>query len=142
MTLSSERRATPQERLRALAGGQASALETLAQMQVGTLERSGLDQETFLLVRLAALVATDAAPVSYRAHLGDAGLPTAEVLGAFVAIAPVVGQRPGAVGRLQAGPGRAHPPRRPTNHPIWMMPAGAPASMVLWCRQQKRGGRR
>lgn len=89
-----ERRATPEDRMRALAGGQASALETLAQMQVGTLERSGLDEETFHLVRLAALVATDAAPVSYRAHLdaaGDHGLSMAKVLGAFVAIAPVVG---------------------------------------------------
>ena len=89
-----ERWATPEDRMRALAGGQASALETLAQMQVGTLERSGLDEETFHLVRLAALVATDAAPVSYRAHLGaasDHGLSMAKVLGAFVAIAPVVG---------------------------------------------------
>jgi 4-carboxymuconolactone decarboxylase len=63
-------------------------------MQVGTLERSGLDEETYLLVRLAALVATDAAPAAYRTHLGAAdlaGLPTAKVLGAFVAIAPVVG---------------------------------------------------
>ena len=89
-----ERWATPEDRMRALAGGQASALETLAQMQVGTLERSGLDEETFHLVRLAALVATDAAPVSYRVHLGaagDRGLSMAKVLGAFVAIAPVVG---------------------------------------------------
>jgi 4-carboxymuconolactone decarboxylase len=60
-------------------------------MEARALERSGLDHGTFLLVRLAALVATDAAPVSYRAHLGDAGLSTAEVLGAFAAIAPVVG---------------------------------------------------
>jgi 4-carboxymuconolactone decarboxylase len=87
---------TPEDRLRALAAGQASVLETLAQMQVGTLERSGLDQETYLLIRLAALVATDATPDAYRAHLGAAGadapgLPLAKVLGAIVAIAPVVG---------------------------------------------------
>jgi 4-carboxymuconolactone decarboxylase len=60
-------------------------------MEARTLERSGLDEETFHLVRLAALVATDAAPVSYRAHLDGVGLSTDEVLGAFVAIAPVVG---------------------------------------------------
>jgi len=77
--------------MRALACGHASALEPLARMQAGTLERSGLDGETFLLVRLAALVATDAAPVSYRAHLGAAGLSTAEILAALQAIAPVVG---------------------------------------------------
>ena len=82
---------TPEHCLRALAAGQASVLETLARMEVGALERSGLDEETYLLVRLAALVATDAAPVSYRAHLGAAGLSTAEILAALVAIAPVVG---------------------------------------------------
>jgi 4-carboxymuconolactone decarboxylase len=82
---------TPEDRLRALAAGQASVLEALAQMQVGALERSGLDEETYLLIRLAALVATDAAPDAYRAHLGEPGLPTAKVLGAVVAIAPVVG---------------------------------------------------
>ncbi len=89
-----ERSATPEGRLRALAAGHASVLETLAQMQVGTLERSRLDEETYLLVRLAALVATDAAPAAYRAYLGavgDAELPTARVLGVLVAIAPVVG---------------------------------------------------
>lgn len=90
-----ERSATPEGRLRALAAGHASVLETLAQMQVGTLERSRLDEETYLLVRLAALVATDATPAAYRAYLGaavgDAELPTARVLGVLVAIAPVVG---------------------------------------------------
>jgi 4-carboxymuconolactone decarboxylase len=83
--------ATPEDCLRALAAGQASALERLARMEVGALARSGLDEETYLLVRLAALAATDAAPVSYRAHLGAAGLSTAEILAALVAIAPVVG---------------------------------------------------
>ena len=83
--------ATPEDCLRALAAGEAGALETLARMQVGALVRSRLDEETYLLVRLAALAATDAEPVSYRAHLGGAGLSTAEVLAALVAIAPVVG---------------------------------------------------
>jgi 4-carboxymuconolactone decarboxylase len=83
--------ATPEDCLRALAAGQASVLETLARMEVGALARSGLDEETYLLVRLAALVATDAAPVSYRAHLGGARLSTAEILAALQAIAPVVG---------------------------------------------------
>jgi 4-carboxymuconolactone decarboxylase len=89
-----QRSATPEDHLRALAAGQASLLERLAQLQVGAMERSGLDEETYLLVRLAALVATDAAPVAYRTHLGaagDDGPPMAKVLGTFVAIAPVVG---------------------------------------------------
>ena len=84
----------PEERLRALAEGHDSVLEVMAQMQLGALERSGLDEETYLLVRLAALVATDAGPASYRAQLRAAGhtrLSMAKMLGALVAIAPVVG---------------------------------------------------
>ena len=94
-TMGIEPHPTPEDRLRALAAGQASVLEPLAQMQMGTLERSGLDRETYLLVRLAALVATDAGPVSYRAHLeapgGPPGLPVAKILGGLGAIAPLVG---------------------------------------------------
>jgi hypothetical protein len=86
--------ASPEERLRALAEGHDSVLAAMAQMQLEALERSGLDEETYLLIRLAALVAADAGPASYRAQLGAAGhtrLPMAKVLGALVAIAPVVG---------------------------------------------------
>ena len=83
--------ATPEDSLRALAAGQASVLETLARMQVEALERSRLDQETYLLIRLATLVATDATPNAYRAHLGAAGISTAKILTTLMAIAPVVG---------------------------------------------------
>ena len=86
--------ARPEQRLRALAAGHDSVLEAMAQMQLGALERSGLDEETYLLIRLAALVAADAGPASYGAQLGAAGhtrLPMAKVLGTLVAIAPVVG---------------------------------------------------
>jgi hypothetical protein len=85
---------TPEGSLRALAAGDASVLETLAQMQLETLERSDLDEQTYVLVRLAALVATDAAPVAYLAHLGvagDLGISMDKVFGTFVAIAPIVG---------------------------------------------------
>ena len=85
---------TPEQSLQALAAGDAPVLETLAQMQLGALERSNLDEQTYLLVRLAALVATDAAPVSYLAHLGvadDLGISMDKVLGTFVAVAPIVG---------------------------------------------------
>jgi 4-carboxymuconolactone decarboxylase len=86
--------ATPDDSLQALASGEAPVLEALAQMQVGTLERSKLGEEAYVLVRLAALVATDAAPVAYRTHLGAAGglrLSMDKLLGTLVAIAPVVG---------------------------------------------------
>lgn len=104
-----------EEQLRALADGQAGVLERLTRMQVGSLERSKLDEETYLLVRLAALVATDAAPVAYQAHLGGGGqlaVPAAKVLATLRAVAPVVGSarvlsaasKLVAAGLLKAGP--------------------------------------
>jgi 4-carboxymuconolactone decarboxylase len=87
-------RSTSEDQLRALAAGQAAILEAMAQMQVNALERSNLDEETYLLVRLAALVATDAGAIAYRMHLVGAGHPTisaAQVLATFAAIPPVVG---------------------------------------------------
>jgi alkylhydroperoxidase/carboxymuconolactone decarboxylase family protein YurZ len=92
--MGSQQRSTPETSLRALASGEASVLQTLAQMEVDALERSELDKETYTLIRLAALVATDAAPVSYLAHLeagGGAGISMEKVLGTLVAITPIVG---------------------------------------------------
>jgi 4-carboxymuconolactone decarboxylase len=92
--MGSDDRSTPANDLQALASGEPSVLQRLTQMQVDALERSKLDPETYLLVRLAALVATDAAPVSYLAHLGTYGdleVPMGKILGTFVAIAPIVG---------------------------------------------------
>jgi len=80
--------------LGAIAQGEAPVLETLAQMTVHTLERSNLDEETYLLVRIAALVAMDAAPMSYLMNIGAAdaiGVPLERVQGTLVAIAPIVG---------------------------------------------------
>src|SRR5512144_924072 len=84
----------PEDQLGALAQGDAPVLETLAQMHLDTLKRSGLDERTYFLVRLAALVAMDAAPVSYLVNIGaavDAGVGPEEMRGTLVAIAPVVG---------------------------------------------------
>jgi 4-carboxymuconolactone decarboxylase len=92
--MGAEQLVTPLASLRALAAGEAPVLEALAQLEADTLERSNLEEETYLLVRLAALVATDAAPVAYHAHVGDGGgrtLSPDKVLGTLVAIAPVVG---------------------------------------------------
>ena len=85
---------SPQDSMVGLAQGDAKVLETLTQMTLGTLERSGLDEETYMLVRIAALVASDAAPVSYLLNLGkakDVGIDLDKVVGTMVAIAPVVG---------------------------------------------------
>jgi 4-carboxymuconolactone decarboxylase len=82
------------EQIGALAEGDAPVLETLTQMTVNTLERSGLDMQTYMVARIAALVAIDAAPASYLLNLGTAaelGVPMETVRGTLVAIAPVVG---------------------------------------------------
>jgi 4-carboxymuconolactone decarboxylase len=85
---------TPEETIGALAEGDAPVFETLVQMTTDTFERSGLDEETYLLLRIAALVAMDAAPASYLLNVGAAGeigVPLEKVQGTLVAVAPVVG---------------------------------------------------
>jgi 4-carboxymuconolactone decarboxylase len=84
----------PDNALGRIAAGEAPVLETLLEMNLDAAERSGLDPETYLLVRLAALVAMDAAPVSYLITLGaaaDTGLTVEQMQAVLVAIAPVVG---------------------------------------------------
>ena len=69
-------------------------LDTLLQMNDGVPERSGLDPETFMLVRIAALASSSAPPESYLLNLGmaaDLGLSVEQVQGVLIAIAPVVG---------------------------------------------------
>lgn len=80
--------------LKALAEGDGAVLETLTQMTVDTMERSGLDPETYMLVRLAALVTMDASEVSYLLNLGAAehfGVSAEKIRGTLVALAPVIG---------------------------------------------------
>jgi hypothetical protein len=82
------------EDLKGIAEGDAPVLETLVQMTVGTQERSGLDTKTYYLARLAALIAIDAAPVSYLINIGaasDSGVDYESARGLVVAIAPIVG---------------------------------------------------
>jgi hypothetical protein len=77
-----------------IAQGDAPVLEQLIAMNLDTLENSGLDPQTYFLVRLAALVAMDAAPVSYLTNLGlarDVGVSLEQAQGTLVAIAPLVG---------------------------------------------------
>jgi 4-carboxymuconolactone decarboxylase len=85
---------TPETTLGSIAAGDAPVLESLVAMNLDSLENSGLDAQTYFLVRLGALVAMDAAPVSYAMNLGlaaDAGVTLEQAQGALVAIAPVVG---------------------------------------------------
>jgi len=69
-------------------------LDLLAEMTADSLEASTLDPEMIMVARIAALVAMDAAPVSYLTNLevaGEAGIDADELQGILVAIAPIVG---------------------------------------------------
>jgi hypothetical protein len=84
----------PDNSLGRIAAGDAPVLESLLAMNIDALERSGLDAETYLLVRLAALVAIDAPPVSYGLTLAAAGeteLTVEKAQAVLIAIAPLVG---------------------------------------------------
>ncbi|MGI9539845.1 MAG: carboxymuconolactone decarboxylase family protein [Miltoncostaeaceae bacterium] len=69
-------------------------LDLLARMNLDSVEQSALDPGSLMLVRLAALVATDAPPFSYVTNLGlaaDAGLEVEHVQEVLIAVAPIVG---------------------------------------------------
>ena len=69
-------------------------LETLGAMTAASLERCALPPDALLLVRIAALAAVGARPVSYLAHIGsvaDAGATLEDVQNVLVAVAPIVG---------------------------------------------------
>jgi alkylhydroperoxidase/carboxymuconolactone decarboxylase family protein YurZ len=69
-------------------------LDLLAVMTAASLAASSLDPETLALVRVAALVALDAPPVSYILNLeaaADLGIDGDRVRGVLAAIAPIVG---------------------------------------------------
>jgi len=69
-------------------------LDLLASMTADSLEASSLDAETLMLVRIAALVAVDAPPISYAFNLeaaGDLDIDAEQVRGVLAAVAPIVG---------------------------------------------------
>ena len=69
-------------------------LDLLTTMNRAGIEASTLDDQSLMLVRLAALVAVDAPPVSYLLNLqmaGDVNVDAEEVEGMLAAIAPIVG---------------------------------------------------
>jgi len=69
-------------------------LDLLAGMTADSMEASSLDPETLMLVRIAALAAVDAPPVSYLLNLaaaGEVGLDAEQVRGVLAAVAPIIG---------------------------------------------------
>lgn len=69
-------------------------LDLLGRMTADSMETSGLDEQTLMLVRLAALVAVDAPPASYLVNVGaagDVGVSSDQITGVLAAVAPIVG---------------------------------------------------
>lgn len=69
-------------------------LDLLARMTADSLEASNLDAQTLMLVRIAALVAMGAPPVSYALNLeaaGETGVDAESLRGVLTAVAPIVG---------------------------------------------------
>jgi len=69
-------------------------LDLLESMTADSLEASSLDPETLALVRIAALAAVDAPPISYLLNIGMAseiGIDAEQIRGVLAAIAPIVG---------------------------------------------------
>ena len=69
-------------------------LSVLATMTASSLEATSLDDETLMLVRIAALVAVDAPEASYLMNLGAAeqsGVTVEQVQGVLTGVAPIVG---------------------------------------------------
>jgi hypothetical protein len=69
-------------------------LDLLANMTADSVAASTLEPETLMLVRIAALAAVDAPPVSYLLNLAaarDVGLDADQVRGVLAGIAPIVG---------------------------------------------------
>jgi 4-carboxymuconolactone decarboxylase len=88
-----------------MADQETPVLDVLGAMTAASLEATGLDAKTLLLVRFAALVAVDAPPASYLMHIAagaDAGLDEESARDVLTAIAPIVGtaRTVSAVGKI------------------------------------------
>jgi 4-carboxymuconolactone decarboxylase len=83
-----------EERLRRVGIQDETVIDSMFAMQLDNMELSGLDPKTHALVRLGALLAIGAAPVSFHANVEAALLAGAtddEILGALIAVAPFIG---------------------------------------------------
>ena len=69
-------------------------LETIGAITAASLGRCDLPDDVLLMVRIAALAAVDARPISYLAHVGPAlesGVTIEDVQNVLVAVAPIIG---------------------------------------------------
>jgi alkylhydroperoxidase/carboxymuconolactone decarboxylase family protein YurZ len=80
--------------LSGIATGDSQVMETVMGLRELNREGSGLDDRTFALVKIAALIAMDAPPASYVWQVGNAlevGVTPEDILGVLFAVAPQVG---------------------------------------------------
>jgi alkylhydroperoxidase/carboxymuconolactone decarboxylase family protein YurZ len=69
-------------------------LDVLAAMTEASVQATTLDEEQLVLTRIAALIASEAPPISYAINLGAAGeldVDPEKIRGVFTAVAPIVG---------------------------------------------------
>ncbi len=69
-------------------------LDTLADINLASIEHTHLRPRELMLARIAALVAVDAPPASYLANLGpaaDSGVSEEDLADILIAVAPLVG---------------------------------------------------
>ncbi len=66
-------------------------LSMLYAMTDESIKRSGLDPQTFVLVRIAALVAMNASPLSYLTNTEGVEITKEQVQDVLLAVAPLVG---------------------------------------------------
>ena len=83
-------------------------LDLLAAMTAASVEVSNLEPKELMLVRIAALAAVDAPPISYATNIEAAasvGIDADTVTGILAAIAPIVGapRVASATGKLVEG---------------------------------------
>ena len=86
--------AKEEDHLRRIARSDDKEIETMVGMRQGLKDVTQLDNRSFALVKIAALIAVDAPPASYMWQIGNAiaeGVTPEEVLGTMWAVAPQVG---------------------------------------------------
>jgi hypothetical protein len=77
--------------LRELADGDLSRIGGLIHDRVDAQKASGLEDETFRVAEIAALAALDAPLISWYMHLGTDPPDTDTIVGALIAVAPIIG---------------------------------------------------
>jgi 4-carboxymuconolactone decarboxylase len=90
--MSSETSAADQ--LHRVARGQLATVRVLERLCPDALAASGLDEQTYHLVQIAALIATEGSPVSWVGQLDAAAsghVELGKILGTLIAVAPIVG---------------------------------------------------